>query len=104
MDYVDMITEPGIASVLSNHERPVRDITTRIEHSLKYGCEPKLFIVGHDNCDFCIAEKAEKKNQIKFAIARIKKEFPELEVYGLWFVSDTSVEVFDGANNENNGQ
>jgi hypothetical protein len=93
VEYVDMITEPGIAEVLSDPDNPVEAIKQKIRHSLVPQDGAKLFIVGHADCDFHTAAPFEQKGHVRTATARMKKEFPDLEIHGLWFKSDNAVEI-----------
>jgi hypothetical protein len=93
VEYVDMITEPGIAEVLADPDNPVEAIKRKIRHSLVSQDGTKLFIVGHADCDFHTTDHAGQKDNVRSATARMKKEFPDVEIHGLWFKSDNAVEI-----------
>ena len=93
VEYVDMITEPGVTGLLADLDNPVEAIKRKIRHSLVPKDGSKIFIVGHADCDFHAAAPSEQKHLVRTATARMKKEFPALEIHGLWFESDHAVEV-----------
>lgn len=92
IDCVDMITEPGIVCVLSNLDQSIDEINKKVRHCLETGSVTKLFISGHEHCDFCGIDDAQQKHQVSSAILRVQKDFPGLDVHGLWYRQDGSIE------------
>ena len=84
MDYVDMITEPGIDGLLSDNANPIDEINRKLRISIKKNNASIIFIVGHYDCKGNPVSESTHKEHILLAATRLKKEFSEITVIGLW--------------------
>ncbi|MFC1570672.1 carbonic anhydrase [Candidatus Omnitrophota bacterium] len=91
-DHVDMITEPGVDGFLSDGNNPIDDIARKVGISIEKNAASVIFIVGHHDCKGNPATESVHKDHILQAVDRLKKEFPEMDVVGLWVNSQWEVE------------
>jgi len=84
--YVDLITEAGPIRILAEQtdRLKVESIHQRLEISVKYHSSQNLAVVGHYDCAGNPVGKEEQKIQIKESIRLLKKQFPQLNIIGLW--------------------
>jgi len=82
--YVDMVTEPGMDGILADMDRPVKQITDKIRFSIDRNNASAVFIVGHHDCRGNPVEGSVHNVQIIAGVKRLKAEFPNMPVHGLW--------------------
>ena len=93
MDYVDMITEPGIDGFLSDEANSIDEINRKVKMSIERNNALIIFIAGHHDCRGNPGSEANHKEQVLLSRDRLKKVFPEKDVEGLWINSEWKVEL-----------
>ena len=95
VDFVDVITEAGMDGVLALQDN-IDEIIRSIKISIDVNKSVRIFIVGHYDCrGNKVDEKTHHKHIIK-SVVRLKRQWPELEIIGLWVNGQWQVEVYDG--------
>jgi len=87
IDYVDMITEPGMNGLLADPDRPIDEIQRKIRLSIDVNKASVLVVVGHYDCRGNPVDESEHKRQLSSAVARLRKECP-IPVVALWITAD----------------
>jgi len=96
VDFVDMITEPGIDGILAEgDEKILEEIKNKIEISVKKHGSKIVAIVGHTDCAGNPAEKEEHFRQIRKGKEILKSMHIEAEILGLWVNENWKVEVVE---------
>lgn len=93
VQYVDMITKPGMDGFLASEESDISNIVENIQISVDVHFSKNIFIVGHYDCAGNPVDEIIHKNQIKKAANRIKSIFKDLNVAGLWVLENFSVQL-----------
>lgn len=76
IEYVDMITAPGMDGILSDNNNNIDDIQKKIKLSITGHLTSSIFIISHYNClANPVTSKIHKKQIIK-SVKRIKKLYP----------------------------
>jgi len=93
LDYIDVITEPGVDGLLASEETDViEQLKAKVQRSIKAHSSNVLAIVGHHDC---LANKASKERhleQIKQAMEIVWKWNLAVTIVGLWVNEDWQVE------------
>ena len=84
VDYVDMITEPGMDSLLADSDSCIEGINNKLNISIDSNNASIIFVVGHHDCKGNLVSDAAHKGHIDLAVERVRKEFPAIEIIGLW--------------------
>ncbi len=94
VDYVDSITEPGPNRLMAQDADSVvvRGILEKISISLHRHKSRGVALVGHHDCAGNPSKKGEQVEQLRKAMAVVKKEFPDIDVIMLWVNNDWEVE------------
>jgi len=92
MDHVDMVTEPGIDGFLSDKTNPIDEINRKVRISVEKNNASIIFITGHHDCKGNPVSESVHKEHVLLAVSRVKKEFPEITIVGLWVNSQWKVE------------
>ncbi len=94
VDYVDSITEPGPNRLMAQDADSVvvRGILEKIGISLHRHKSRGVALVGHHDCAGNPSKKGEQVEQLRKAMAVVKKEFPDIDVIMLWVNNDWEVE------------
>ncbi len=92
VDFVDVITEAGMDSVLSN-QADINEVLRSIKISVNVNKSTRLFVVGHYDCRGNPVEENVHRQQIKNAVTRLKNHWPEHKIIGLWVNKTWIVEV-----------
>jgi carbonic anhydrase len=92
VDFVDVITEAGMDSVLSNQE-DIREVLRSIAISVDINKSTRLFVVGHYDCRGNPVEESVHRKEISSAVKRLKSHWPNHEIVGLWVNKTWAVEV-----------
>ncbi len=93
VDYVDMITEPGMNGLLADEDVNVDEIMRKVDISRKVHNTHEIFVVGHFDCAANPVDKKTHHKHILRAVQRIKKIRPEFAVRGLWVENKHSVDL-----------
>lgn len=93
VDFVDMITEPGMNGVLANENSNLDDILKKVDISREVHKTTEIFVVGHYDCAANQVDKQTHIEHIKKAVQRLKNLRPQFEVVGLWVENQNSVEL-----------
>lgn len=99
VDYVDVITEPGINKVLAENvlSNIIENIFKKIDISVFTHGSPCIAVAGHYDCAANPADKKEQNTQTKDAVRLLKSKYPDIEIIGLWIESDfETVEIVCG--------
>ena len=85
-DYVDMITEAGPITILSDKEKgqQIDSIISRAEISVNIHGSKLIAIVAHYDCAGDPLDKAKQLVQLEDSVKLIKQKFPETQILGLW--------------------
>lgn len=93
VDYVDMITEPGVERLFLDHNKVLK-IKSKVLHSLNTNKSRIIVLAGHYGCEENPISKKEQITQIKNAVTIIKSwKLPRASVFGVWVNDDWEVEV-----------
>ena len=92
VDFVDVITEAGMDSVLAGQE-DISEILRSIKVSVNINKSTRLFVVGHYDCRGNPVAEAVHHQQINHAVKRLKGLWPTQEVIGLWVNGDWEIEL-----------
>lgn len=84
VDYVDMVTEAGMDGLLADQSRLIEDIVRKIKISIEKNNASMIFVVGHHDCKGNAVDDAIHKEHIHRSIQRVQKEFPEINIVGIW--------------------
>ena len=92
VDFVDMITEPGMDGVLAELNSDINDIVTKLEISVDKHGSQYIFIGGHYDCLGHPVDNETHKKDVMVAVERIKKLKSSCKVLGLWISNKLSVQ------------
>ncbi len=92
VDFVDMITEPGMDGVLAELNSDIKDIVTKLEISVDKHGSQYIFIGGHYDCLGHPVDNETHKKDVMVAVERIKKLKSSCKVIGLWISNKLSVQ------------
>ena len=92
VDFVDVITEAGVDGVLAKQE-DISEILRSIAVSVNLNKSTHLFVVGHHDCRGNPADQATHHTEIRHAVQRLRTQWPQHEVSGLWVGSTWNVEL-----------
>ncbi len=92
IDFVDVITEAGMDGVLAKQEN-IDEIIRSINVSVNLNKSTKLFIVGHYDCRGNPVNEATHKEEIVDAVKRLKVQWTQLEISGLWVNNQWQVDL-----------
>jgi carbonic anhydrase len=96
VDFVDMITEPGIDRILAEgDEKMLEKIKNKIEISIKKHGSKVVAIVGHTDCAGNPVERKEHLRQIRKGKEILKSMNIKAEILGLWVNENWEVEVVE---------
>jgi len=96
VDFVDMITEPGIDRILAEGDKKIlEEIKNKIEISIKKHESKVVAIVGHTDCAGNPVGKREHLRQIRKGKEILKSMNIEAEILGLWVNEKWGVEVVE---------
>jgi hypothetical protein len=73
VDFVDMITEPGMNGILANKNSNLDDILRKVDISREAHKTNEIFVVGHYDCVANPVDKQTHLEQIKKAMQRLRK-------------------------------
>ncbi|WP_456368693.1 carbonic anhydrase [Geoglobus sp.] len=92
VDFVDMITEPGIVKLFECEKSPEK-LIEKIKVSVERHRASAIAVVAHHDCAGNPVEKEQQIEQLKTAVEKLKKHFKSAEVVGLWVNEEFKVEV-----------
>ena len=92
IDFVDVITAPGMDGVLSSQDN-IDSIIQNVNISIDSNKSGRIFIVGHYDCKGNIVGEKTHLEQITKSVERLKSHWQELEIIGLWVNSQWQVEA-----------
>jgi hypothetical protein len=96
VDFVDMITEPGIDRILAEGDKKIlEEIKNKIEISIKKHGSKVVAIVGHTDCAGNPVGKRKHLRQIRKGKEILKSMNIESEILGLWVNEKWEVEVVE---------
>jgi len=86
VDYVDMITEPGVDGILAKGENKalIESIKRRVEISVSKHNSKVVAVAGHHDCAGNPVDEETHKKHILSAIEVVKSWGFDVEVVGLW--------------------
>ena len=86
VDYVDMITEPGVDLILAEQAdtETCDSIRNRLDISYQTHGSRLFFVIGHHDCAGNLSDRDGHLRQIEAAVARVRAWVPEGVVVGLW--------------------
>lgn len=91
-EYVDLITEPGIAGKLAHNEYTASCLADKAQLSQTCHGSRHIFIAGHHDCAAYDGDDRRHRADLIFALKRIEELFPQLRVTGLWVNEHRQVE------------
>lgn len=92
VDFVDVITEAGIDGVLAKQD-DIGEILRSIAVSVNVNKSTCLFVIGHHDCRGNPVPVETHHTQIKEAVRRLKRYWPQQDVSGLWVNQTWNVEL-----------
>ncbi len=92
VDFVDMITEPGIVKLFNNEEK-FEEIVKKIKISVEKHGSKLIAVVAHHDCAGNPVEKDKQIEQLQTAVEKLKKSFKNVKIFGLWVNENWAVEV-----------
>jgi len=92
VEYVDLITEPGIDGILADFNSDINDIINKLEISVDKHESKYIFIGGHYDCLGHPVDNENHKKDVMVAVERIKNIKSSCKVIGLWISDEFSVE------------
>ncbi len=92
IDFVDMITEPGMDGFLSHPLSHLDDIFRKIQITMDVHDSQDIFIVAHDDCAGNPVDKETHQKQVTVSVNLIKEHFPSCKVIGIWVDLDANIE------------
>jgi len=104
VDYVDLITEPGMDGVLADLNSDISDIINKLEISVDKHESEYIFIAGHYDCLGNPVDNITHKKQLMLAVERIEKLKGSNKIVGIWISEKFSVQKITelrGINYEN---
>lgn len=93
VEYVDMITEPGIDGMLADTRVSIGTIEEKLKISIVKNNASIIFVAGHHDCKGNLVSDDEHKNHITAAVTRLKAEFTGINILGLWVNQEWKVEL-----------
>lgn len=93
VDFVDMITEPGMDGMLANENSNLDEILRKVDISREAHNSNEIFVVGHFDCAANPVDTQTHHKHIKQAVQRMKGLRPEYVVIGLWVENQQSVQL-----------
>jgi len=87
VDFIDMVTEPGVNKVLSDNvdKSVIASIKRKVELSILRNLSRTILVAGHYDCKANPAGEEEQKRQIADAVVLIKKwSLPVEFIGGIW--------------------
>jgi carbonic anhydrase len=86
VQYVDMITEPGVNRILSGQNEPdlVESILNRLKISVQHHTSRGIAIIGHHDCAGNDASKEKQLLQLEEAGRFVSAKYRGIEVITLW--------------------
>ena len=88
VDFVDMITEPGMDEFIADCNNSMEDINRKVRLSVKNNNARIIVVTGHFGCIKNPVSESVHKEQIQKSVERLKNDFKELAIVGLWVNSD----------------
>lgn len=92
IDFVDVITEAGMDGVLAKQEN-IDEIVRSINVSVNINKSKTLFVVGHYDCRGNPVDEKVHKEEIVTSVKRLKKQWAQLDITGLWVNSNWQVDL-----------
>lgn len=92
VDFVDMITEPGIVRLFEN-DKKFDEIVEKVRISVEKHGSDVIAVVAHHDCAGNPVGKDEQIEQVVNAVQRLKKVFKNAKIFGLWVNENWEVEV-----------
>ena len=95
VNYVDTITEPGPCRILSQDkdERSIGSIHDRIKISINKHGSRLIAVSGHHDCAGNPCDNQLHQRQIKESTEYLKRNYPKIEIIGLWVNQDWEVKA-----------
>lgn len=84
VDYIDMITEPGIDGILASENRDINPILLKIKISIEKHDSDILFLVGHYDCAGNPVDDETHKKHIGIAVDKLQNLKLFVRIIGLW--------------------
>ncbi len=93
VDYVDMVTEPGMDGFLADVNNSIEDSVRKVSISIEKNNSQVIVVVGHEDCKGNPVSDSVHKQQIQQAVERFKEGFKDVAIIGLWMSSQFVGEV-----------
>ena len=93
VQYVDLVTEPGVVAVLSAEPDSERSafIFSKVDVSVTKH-EPKaIAVVAHDDCAGNPISESDQMRQLTESIRQLKARYPDQKIVALWIDRDWAV-------------
>ena len=94
IDYVDLITEPGMVGAVSVDEGLIdENILKNVSTSISKHNTRQIFIVAHYDCAGNPVNEEEQRDQLLIACKNLKSLYPQHLVSGLWLDHNSEVSL-----------
>lgn len=84
VEYVDMITEPGMDGLVADQQYSLEKLIQKIKISLEKNKASLICVAGHHDCKGNPGSESAHREQILLSVERLKKEFLNTEIIGIW--------------------
>jgi hypothetical protein len=92
-EFIDLITEPGIAGSLVIGGAADEAIVSKVQLSLEKHRSKYIFVAGHHDCAAYQGDDLRHKADLTAVLERIRLLFPTVQVAGLWVNEQWAVEA-----------
>lgn len=82
--HLDTITTAGLIRHLAEDTDQTLLLRTNLETSMRAHGSRQVAVAAHHDCAGNPVPDATQKNQVARAIARLQRDYPQLEVVGVW--------------------
>lgn len=95
IDYVDLITHPGMDGHLSKSQAIDPGIVEKVRLSIDFHDTEHIFIVGHENCLRNPGTEQYHRDQTLIAVDKCKQTFGFMKIIGLWVQLDGVITILN---------
>ena len=93
VDYVDMITEPGVDAYIQDENNELKELLDKIRISVSKHGSDKVFVVGHFDCAANPVDEQVHKEHILRSVQRLEKHLTHQQIIGLWVSEDFEIQM-----------
>lgn len=93
VEYVDLVTEPGVVAVVSKEPDSQRSgfIFSKVDVSVDKHAPKAIAIVAHEDCAGNPVPKSDQMKQLADSYRHLRERYPEEKIIALWIDGDWTV-------------